>query len=457
MPKKKNIITLLVLCVVLAGGLVLYFLMPEQRGEDSADSGTESEESIQVDTIKTDEIQTITITNKTENASEKSGETYKLYCEGNAWKMDAAKKKIPLDEEAVNTMLDSLTSVTASKEWEKKDSQLADYGLDQPVLKIQITMSDGTEYQYSFGDTVPVIGGYYGLAGGDKVYCMSEDMYAAFAVSSNSLIQMDELPEIETDDITYISVDNKEGTDFEAAKVSKKKRVNPDSKWNITKPYAVPLAADPDNWDTTLETFTALSFDQTVDYQTEKLGKYGLTNPSAVITVKYKKDKRNETLQLYIGEKADDGYYVCLKGSHNVYRMSKDTVNSLTGLDAYTVMDQSIYSTPAAEIKSCEVTYGTTTQKITSKEASEGGAFETVYSSLSKLTYSSKGKASVKPKSSKPVLTVVYHEADRDVTVQYLPYDGTNFYRVKRDGMDYFLTDKRNVDAIITNLKKTKK
>ncbi len=45
-------------------------------------------------------------------------------------------------------------------------------------------------------------------------------------------------------------------------------------------------------------------------------------------------------------------------------------------------------------------------------------------------------------------MTIVFHEEKRDVTVRYLPYDGTNFYRVDKDGMDYFLVDKRSVDDV---------
>ncbi len=55
----------------------------------------------------------------------------------------------------------------------------------------------------------------------------------------------------------------------------------------------------------------------------------------------------------------------------------------------------------------------------------------------------------MKPKKKEPVLTMIYHEEKRDVRVVYYPYDGTNFYRVDRDGMDYFLVDKRSVDDVI--------
>ena len=51
------------------------------------------------------------------------------------------------------------------------------------------------------------------------------------------------------------------------------------------------------------------------------------------------------------------------------------------------------------------------------------------------------------------MLTIVYHEDKRDVTVKYLPYDGINFYRVEKSGMDYFLVDKLSVDDVIEKFK----
>ena len=79
--------------------------------------------------------------------------------------------------------------------------------------------------------------------------------------------------------------------------------------------------------------------------------------------------------------------------------------------------------------------------------------FLSPYSLAYLLEYSGKADNKVKPKSSKPVLTIVYHENNRDVTVRYLPYDGINFYRVEKNGMDYFLVDKLSVDDIIKKFK----
>ena len=154
-----------------------------------------------------------------------------------------------------------------------------------------------------------------------------------------------------------------------------------------------------------------------------------------------------------------------------------------------------MYSVLATSIDGYDVTYGNTTLKVTRQAIEEksdssptatpdgetGTAVEnaanknqkniwtlngktidekdendflTPYSTAYLLEYSEKAEGdNVKPKSNKPVLTIVYHEEKRDVTVKYLPYDGTNFYRVDKNGMDYFLVDKLQVDDIIEKFK----
>lgn len=216
---------------------------------------------------------------------------------------------------------------------------------------------------------------------------------------------------------------------------------------------------------------------------------------SAYVIPEGKRDYR--TLHLLVGKKKGDSYYVCEKGKRNVYKMSASMVENMTGLDAYTNMDHCVYSVLATSIKGYDVTYGDTTLKVTRKSvpkdetdatatpesdaaAEEGTAvgnatdssqkniwtlngktipddkesdFLKPYSLAFLLEYSERAEDAVKPESDKPVLTIVYHEDHRDVTVKYLPYDGINFYRVDKNGMDYFLVDKPLVDDVIEKFK----
>ncbi|MCH5265336.1 MAG: DUF4340 domain-containing protein [Lachnospiraceae bacterium] len=520
--QKKNLLTLLGLFALLAVVLVLYFFVPRGEENDVQTADSDTEETITVDAIDSESIVSLSV--------EKDGEPLlALEKEGENWKF-SGEKKIPLDEEAVTDLLSVFQTVEASGTLEYDSDRLSEYGLDNPSMSIYVTTSDNKKYLYDLGSQVPVKGGYYGLdSKEDAIYFMEESLYTSMDINPNSLIQQDELPEIEESYMTYLNVDNKKGDDFEAKVVSEQERVAAYSRWNITKPYDRPLATSTLEWGTTLGYFNTLTFNELVEYGTDNLKQYGLAQPASDITVTYyeakkgytpeadssdtdtsadgasteadsseetpeipEKYRKYKTLRLLIGDKKGEEYYVCLKGSNNVYTMSEAVVENMTQLDAYEAMDHTVYSTLATDIDGYDVTYGSTTMKITrtpveesedtseDEKSEESGSddtsltnehqniwrlngkkisaedeedFLTPYSSAYLLEFTAKAKDSVKPASKKPVLTFVYHEENRDVTVKYLPYDGTNFYRVDKDGMDYFLVDKRSVDDIITKFK----
>lgn len=521
--KKKNIVTLIVLSAILVVCLVLYFLMPS-KGENKDEKDTDKEQ-ITIDTITTDTIKSMTF--------EKEGNVvWTLSHAKDSWKF-AEDASVPVNEEKVTAITDALNPVKATQKIEEGAEDLDNYGLQSPAMTFTVTAKDGREYVYQIGMKVPKENmGYYSKSNAsDTIYCLDDTLVASIDIKKNAMIKMDTLPEIETDYMTYIQIDNQKGSDFEAKLVSDKEKVDFYSNWNITKPYAKPLATSASEWNNILGYFNALAYTELVEYRSNQLKKYGLEQPSSVITVKYyepkkgytptatatpnavvtgdsssktsyliPEDKREyKTLILCVGDKTKDGYYVCEKGSNHVYKMNQDVVENMTKLDAYQSMDHCVYSVLATSIKGYDVTYGNTTLKVTrtpvkekdtatktatpSPAASEeqGTAVEntsdknqkniwklngkkisdedendflTPYSTAYLLEYSEKAvDGEVKAKSNKPVLTIVYHEKKRDVTIQYLPYDGTNFYRVDKNGMDYFLVDKLLVDDIIEKFK----
>lgn len=527
--KKKNVVTLIVLCALLVVCLVLYFVIPRNTGEkedNTADTTEEQSdsESISLDSIATDQIKSVTVTKKKKKV-------WSLKKKNKSWSL-VGKEAAPVNEETVSSILENVKPVTATQKFENQSGDLSLYGLDKPELTISIVTTDGATYHYEIGSEVPKSDmGYYGKCSGrDEIYCLNSAFVKAFDVSGTSLIKMDELPEIDKDYLTAITVQNKEGKDFAAKKVSDAEKVDFYSNWNITAPYAMPLATSQSEWSTVLGYFTSLTYEEMVEYDSRNLQKYGLKNPQAVISVNYYQAKKGYTpsatatpdanalgnsssessyvipenkrdyksLHLYVGKKTGDSYYVCEQGKKNVYKMSAGTVENITGLDAYTNMDHCVYSVLATSIKGYDVTYGDTTLKVTRKSvtkddsesaatpeatptATENGTavgnatdssqkniwtlngkkisddderdFLSPYSLAYLLEYSGKAKDSVKPESEEPVLTIVYHEDKRDVTVKYLPYDGINFYRVEKNGMDYFLVDKLSVDDVIEKFK----
>ena len=536
--KKKNAITMIALVVVLIICLVLYFVIPRGKSSDKdADSSSTSESNstdsgsdnakITLDTITSDNISSITLTKKGKQAWKLSQK------KKGTWKIDG-KESAPVSDDTISSMVKNVNPVKATQKFSAKSGNLSDYGLKTPAFTIAIETKDGASYQYQIGSEVPKsdMGYYAKCSGHDEIYCLNTAMITAFNVDEISFIKRDTLPEIDDDYLTAFSVKNKKGNDFAAKKVTDAEKVDFYSNWNITAPYAKPLATSQSEWSSVLGYFTVLKYEKMVEYDCKNLKKYGLDSPTSAITVDFYQPKDGYTptatatpnamvsdssssssssdasyiipenkrmyksLNLLIGKKTKDSYYVCEKGSRNVYTMSSDTIEKITKLDAYTNMDHCVYSVLATSIKGYDVTYGNTTLSVTRKTvkkdtskttatptaaATESGTavnnatdssvkniwtlngkkisddderdFLSPYSLAYLLEYSGKADNKVKPKSSKPVLTIVYHENNRDVTVRYLPYDGINFYRVEKNGMDYFLVDKLSVDDIIKKFK----
>lgn len=477
---KKNLLSLAALLVVLVICIVLYLLVPKGTGSDTDDSDSDSSsqsEDITVESIASDKIEKFEFL--------KDGKTaYSLVRDGDDWKL-SGHKNLPLDSDKVTALFDCLAPVSASKKLDQA-SDLKDYGLDDPSYTVKVT-ADGKKYQFDLGIQVPVEGGYYGTDQNDPdtVYCLSESMVSDLDVDTNTLVTAEEIAQPEEDNMTLVSVKTKKGVIFEAENVKKADRVDSSVKWNITKPYKKPQAPDSDNWSTTLGYFNSMTLGDLVDYDAkDHMEKYGLENPASVITVQYKKSKKNRTITLYVGKKTDDSYYVRQKDSDSVYKMDADSVENMTKINAYEVMEHTVYGKLANEVDGFDAIYGTTKlhavrteKKVTKKKSDDSDETEETtedvwelngkvvssdnktqflvpYSSMGLLEYSGVAENSVKPKNKKEVLTVVYHEGKKDVTIRFYPYDGTNFYRVDKDGCRDFLVDKRSVDRVISRFKK---
>lgn len=495
---KKQALTLAGLCVLMVAAIALYFLVPQGEDEKTGEQESTSE-TVRVFQVEKDNITAISVSREGE-------EPISLHKEEAGWKLENLPEA-PVDQEAVESMFQALNPVTATKKLVGDGASKQEYGLEKPQMTVKITISDGKTYEIYFGDMVPVGGGNYGMtADSDNIYTFADTLYSSLDVEKNSLISKEEIAEINADYLTKISIKNKSKTTFLAEIVSDDKKVDAYTNWVITKPYKKPLAGSSTNdWATLQSFYTTVSFDALVEYQCRDKKKYGLDQPAVEIQVGYfdlkdgyeipeekedsqsvstvgkstnkanvvpKKYQDPKGYTLYVGKKDENGdYYVSLKGSEHVYTLSADKAESMMGADAYTYMDHSVYSTLATDIKGYEVTIGRSGKKITVTHDSEKGedgkekniwtlngktvpadkedTFLTPYSKAFLLEFTSAAKDSVKPESKDPVLTAVYHEEGRDVTVRYLPYDGTNFYRVDKDGMDYFLVDKMSVDAVI--------
>lgn len=492
---KKQVLTLTVLCLLMIGAIVAYILVPQgkDKEEDTTNSDTASIELADIDVSTICHLE-VSGEDMDSLSLDKSGEEWIL----------SKLPKATLDQETVEAMFSPLSPLTAAKKLAADGTNLEEYDLDEPQMTIAIETADGKKYEIKLGETVPVTGGNYGVWGEDgAVYAFEDTLLQAFSVTQNSLIAKEEIGAIEADYLTSISVKNEGKESFRAEIVPDNKKVDAYTNWVITKPYKKPLAgSSTEEWNALEGYFTTVSFEELAEYNCKNMEKYGLDEPVGEVQVHYfevpegyevpeatanpdgkvtsnstnkanivPKDKQvAKSYRLTFGSTAPDGsYYVRLNDSKNVYTMDAQSVSDMLGADAYTYMDRCVYSTLATDINGYDVEIGNKKIHVTrtTREEDDGTTknvwtlngnkvsdeqeetFLTPYTKGYLLEFTSEAKDSVKPSSDKPVMKIVFHEETRDVTVTYLPYDGTNFYRVDKDGMDEFLVDKRSVDDMI--------
>ncbi len=479
--KKKQWLLLGTLLIVIAVMITVYQLIPEQPAEEEKTAVTE--QNIQVAGFTADSVQKIDI--KTDSVQST------LNKENGIW-VWLQKKGVPINTETIDTFLKEAESVKASDEFDYNEELLADYGLAAPGLIVTLTGTDGKETVFRLGAEVPSVGGHYGTVSSnpDKIYCLSQSFYEAFRIDELKLYQKDIPPQINEAYVTGIHVNKTSlGEPFEAKEVSEKERVESYSAWNITKPYKAAAAFNPDKISEMQSTCSSVKLGDLVEYKAKSLKKYGFGKDEKTVRIDYfelkegasestQKDKNGKetpfvkesdrvkkNLTLYIGELVgDENYYVHLGNSENVYLMSKGDVNGFIEPEVFEYADHSIYAVLATDIKGYDVTIGKTKIHVTREKKDdkniwyvngkkvsdeEEEAVLTPYSALFLLEFSGVIKPEEEPTGNQPVIEVVYHEEKRDVTIQYLPYDEINFYRVERDGKQIFLTNKRAVDDVV--------
>lgn len=386
--KKKQLITLIIMLAVIAGLAVGYVVMKDYNAKKSEEESAEEAEksaTIPLYDINTDDIVKISFTNEST--------TMDMALVNDVWVQDGTN--VPMNTENVDAMKSAVDSIEAIKVIVEDAKNLAEYGLDKPLISYTITTSDGTEYSMKLGTKLSVGNGYYALIDTEnKVYAVSENYYEPFTKSFNDMIKMEDDINITADNITHVNVSRNDNFEFDAKYMGDDMAASSYYTWNINKPYK-DVPADTDSWKTQLANYEAMSYETCVAYDVSDFSQFGLDKPYAELTVDYfnvvgtddstdssedqSADQSNEdnaaasaspvpeenredaTLKLSIGDKFTendtDYYYVRPEGSDNVYTMTAETVKGLVDFSAYKMADPCIYSVLIDQLKGYDIEY----------------------------------------------------------------------------------------------------
>lgn len=400
MAKKKNrgarLVSLLLVLVLLIAAYVGYDIYEGKQADKKAEA-TEEEEAIDVLSVDADQIQSIYYKNeKAELTLIKNSE--------DVWSNES-NQDVPLNSSYTSKMASVVESITATKVVSETASDLSEFGLDAPTLKVTITKMDGSKCSILVGDESPLGDGYYACIDGESVvYLIASSFVSAYDYSQVALTEVAEAPKITAENITHLLVEDTENGALEITYEENNVYDTSDSglaPYVLNQGYDEPMSGDSNNISTYLGNFTSLSYDQCVAYNSDDLAQYGLDAPKATILIEYYEEVetdsdssstdttttedtttddttedssseqaqtvRNDysyTLQIGALDEEQSMYYVKEADSNNVYTMSKSTVDAMLTYQRFDLANKYAQLINVASITEVQVTYDGETHSL---------------------------------------------------------------------------------------------
>jgi hypothetical protein len=301
----RNAIILIIILALLFG---VYLFVTNKKGKDSPQDTRNFEKIIDLDTLEMEEL---TIENK--------GEKLIFIKKDKEWELKYPEG-IRYDSSKLNSVAINFSSVFVEKVIEEDASDLAQYGLDKPIL-VSSKMKDGTVETLEIGNLTPTGGAYYVKKKDSNKVCTTDPYTINKVIVKRNDIRDRTLFTVESDDITKISMERGGSLVFRA------ERPDEESDWTLTSPIegnANNTALAP-----MLEAITNSTVSEYVEENPLNLDKYGLSKPSYVLEFETPEGKTRLLMGQEIKENSE--IYVMQEGSNEVYTIS---------IEAYTFLDK---------------------------------------------------------------------------------------------------------------------
>lgn len=411
--KKKKGKGLLFAVLILIVLLVLYFVIDLQQKKSDQEAETEeTEESSLPVSVTEDEISKVTV---------KNGDVTMTYVKNDDTWTYEEDPDFPLDESAVNTKMNCLTTLTVDRVLESLED-LSEYGLDKPQQEVTVLKTDGTTFTLYIGNQNSSNNDFYvKVDDGADVYTMPSSSVNAFNMQPYDVAKADSFPTLESTNIRDIKVEKEDGTvEFSSDESG--------TSWSVKDQDGNEETAGATAASDLANAVSSLTYKKFIDYKGDDLAQYGLDKPTETVTIvteeteaeteeepeaatetemvsesesasetetgseetateavseeetteaatETESETETETEEpktievtttLLIGNTNDDGdYYVKLADNNGVYTMSESTLDKLLNVDVLDYVSMYLNDVPMTNMKSLEVTYQGETKTLT--------------------------------------------------------------------------------------------
>ncbi len=304
--------SLLVAAVVLAALAVGLYFSNKQKAAEAAKPSTDT--SLKILALNEADIAKIAVKKKG------GAETDLERTSAGKWRM--VSPEYPADQESVNQLATASATVNGDRLIEDKAADLKSYGLDDPSIKVDITMKDGKVRKLRFGDDVPASGGtYVALEGDPRVWSAASYVKTSFDKTYNDLRDK-RLLTFDQDKLSRVElIAKKQEMEFGRDK----------DQWQIVKPK--PLRADGSQIDELIRKVRDAKLDTSISDEDAKKAASAFASGTAVATVKVTDASGTQQLEV---RKSKDDYYAKSSVVPGVYKVTADLGSGVDkGLDDF--------------------------------------------------------------------------------------------------------------------------
>jgi len=297
---------LMIAVVVLAALAVAIFISNKKQA--AASKSTDS--TTRLLSIPEDQFKEIQIKKLT-------GETIDLQRPSGKWEMTQPKPE-RADQDAVSSMVNSLSSLNYDKVVDESVSDLKAYGLETPTLAVQVKKKDGSSAEVLIGDDTPTGSGAYAKLPAEK---------RVVTISSFVKTSIDKRPDdlrdkrlltFEADKLTRVELQAK-GQSVEFGK-------NGANEWQIVKPH--PQRADSSAVETLLGKLRDAKFDPTApDADAPK--KFAAAAKLATVSLTDSSGSQTMEVHLETGKDKTKTYYAKSTVTEGTYKIQNEVGDAL--------------------------------------------------------------------------------------------------------------------------------
>ena len=521
--KSMNLITAVAVLVVLSGayvGVKTYVAKQEEK-----ENAEEEEEKTQVFSISSEDVQSIKfVIDKKEVTFEKNNDEW----------VKSDERDFPVDQDKLIEAIGSLNNVEADRVLDNV-TDTTEYGLDDPTNTITITDKDGKETVLHVGMENASTSQYYVENGEDesKIYVVADSVFQPFMKTLYDYAKAGTFPVIDSSTISNVTVDEND----DSYTLTKDDNTG---LWDIQDQDGSEKA-DSAKVSSLTSSIASIAYGSFVNYNCKDLSEYGLDKPYGTITINYQEEVEeksdssedgdaseenstdeqdttedkddasavdsteedtsatdsteedtsvtdssdtqtrmvNREMTILVGDQSDDdGRYVMVNNSKEIYTISNDTLSVFLGKTKEDFWDMTVSYLSVNNLESLQAEYQGETHVIdVSRETSEDNSgddssttstttlsyqldgtelddstpFTTFYNKLINMT-GQKRLTEKYENNNKSDFDVELEDVDGEKTkIDYYQYD-TNFYAAVV-GQKVYLVNKMTVKELIDSYK----